>query len=367
VPSAKDLVFKLRSLSNEFRTDEAARELDQLDTSLAATARQASLSAREVRTAASQLEAPGFDKAAAEAEATARRMRAAAEDMAAGVRQGATKIDTATDKIRTDMADTGREAGSELVSNIAEGIGSGTGSVTDVVQGTLGGITAMAASIPGPFAVAGASAAAGIGILFSSIKRQADESRERVKALTSAILDTGKAGQTAVRQAALDQWEQNLKDAPDKARLLAVGMRAAGLSAKDVQAAVAGTPSEAQAVLDKIERWQRRQNEIMLDSERVTVEMLKQDEAVTALERELRGTNKELQLSREQVAAIESLTGKAGSNTEAWKDDVAEVTRQAKLAEAALDRAFRDRTVRATVIVRDQAGRNIRLPDPRSL
>ena len=128
-----------------------------------------------------------FSDLAVEAELASRRVRAAAADMGDGVRTGAADVDYATDGMRQNMADTGKEAGAEFVGNIAEGIGSGQANLNDVVTGTMGGITNLAATLGGPLGIAAAGAAAGVGLVFAAVKAEAEKAKARVDSLIGAL------------------------------------------------------------------------------------------------------------------------------------------------------------------------------------
>lgn len=362
---AKDLVLKLKSLTNEFTTGDAVSELGDLDRALSDTAREARTSSREVKAAAADMD-DNFDPAATEAETTARRMRAAAADIGDGIRDGATRVNTETTKIKSDMASTGKEAGAELVSNIAEGIGSGTGSVTDVVQGTLGGIVNMAAQIPGPFAVAGAAAAAGVGVLFASMKKQAEEAKARFDLIVAGIEEVGNAATQAGKKRMLADWLDTMKEMPDKLADIRGGLQEAKISGETFADALAGDKDAAEDIRAKLQEVTSEIIEQQRETGEITpkqAEILAGQQAILA---ELDKQNGALSDAKDFFSDINYLTSTTSSTTGEWKNDVAAVKREAELLNDALNTAFRDRTVKATVVVKDQNGKNIRLPDPRS-
>jgi hypothetical protein len=365
VPSAKDLVFKLRSLTGEFRTDDAARELDELEQSLKATGDQARISAREVRQAADDLDAPGFDRAAAEAEATATRMRAAAEDMASGVRTGAQKIDTETDKIRTDMGDAGKEVGAEFVGNIAEGIGSGSANVTDVVQGTLGGITNLAASLTGPVGIAAAGAAAGIGLVFSAVKGQAEAAKEKLDSLRGALEDVADLSSKAARDAIFKQWLEETRQIPGQLDKIASAVRQAGVDGETFQAALAGSAEAQETIRQKLQAAGIEIIKNRRETGGITAEQEAYLENMALVLKDLGIYNQNVTAIKGEHEDIAYLSGKAKENTAGSNRELDDGIAKAKELGRTLDYTFRDRTLQTTVVVRDQTGRNIRLPDPR--
>lgn len=368
MPNAKDLVLRLKSITDGFKTDQPVRELDDLEQAMTATGAQASKSSREVRTAADDMNAPGFDKAAAEAEATAARMKAAAEDMATGVRTGATDINTETGKIQSDMADTGREAGAEFVGNIAESIGSGSGSITDVVQGTLGGLTNLAASLAGPVGLAAGAAAAGIGMVFAKVKAEADAMDERVQDLMGALAELGEMTSKAAKETIWEDWLKDLKADTDQLNLITDLIGMAGVDQKTLKDAITGSATAQADVKAQMEataaaiedNWHK--TGLLSDEE---AKYLQHWRDVTG---EIDDQQTALGETKTALDNINTLTGDTKTKTKSWKDTVKDVRGEVQGLNSDLNNATRNRSLTIYANVKTQGDKSVlpNLPkDPR--
>ena len=271
-------------------------------------------SARPLDTMSTNLDHVGDD-----AELTADRLRRAAGDMADGVRQGAQGIDVETGRIRGNMGEVGREAGTEFIGNIAEGIGSGQADVNDVISGTLGGITNLAAQIPGIGAVAGA-AAAGAGILFSKIKADTEKVQESVENLIEAFLDLEDRSAAAVTQAAYDEWLAKIKETPADIQKITSGLQDVGINQATWTDAIAGNLEAQQRVRDAIAESTTK----IVGSVDSTYDLTDAQQSQLGKQKliidQIDNQNRALGISVETVDDIDWLTGKAKGSGESMSD-----------------------------------------------
>lgn len=363
MPSAKDLVLRLRSITNAFSTDQPVRELDRLGDELRGTAREAATSTREVRRAADGLDAPGFDKAAAEAEATARRMRAAAGDMGEGLRTGARSIDTATNEIRGHMRDTGGEIGTELVANIAEGIGSGQANLTDVLSGTLGGLTNLAGAMSGPVALAAGAMAATVGLAFSSIKASAEKAQERIDLVRGAIDGVKDA---AGKEAQANIFKTYLEDAqkvPGKIEKIRTTLADAGVTARQYSAAIAGDPAAIDKVRAKLQAEARDLIGLQRNHQALTAEQQAYLANMPTVLGDIFDWDAAAGATRREHEAINALLGKTDMSKA--RGDVRTLANDSATFKANMDAATRPRDFTVTIQTR-VTGSGARLVDPRN-
>ena len=367
MPNAKDLVLRLRSITDGFKTDAPVRELDDLEHSLDATGRQARTSAREVKQAAADMDAPGFDKAAAEAENTAARMRAAAEDMAAGMKQGARDIDTETGKIRQDMSAAGSEIGSEFIGNIAEGIGSGSGSVTDVVQGTLGGLTNLASTLTGPVGIAAGTAAAGIGLVFAASKAEAEKAKGYVDTLIGAFEELGETTSEAAQQAAWDAWLDTMKESPETISQIVDALDDAGISGETYRDAITGSRDAQYEVTTALTATRDAINNNLAVTGDLTDEQQDYLDNARVAQDAVNDWNGALDTTAGYYSDIDYLQGEGKGKQGKITDEINRSRDAAKGLRTDLDDATKDRTVNVTINTRDASGRaQARLVDPRT-
>lgn len=365
MPNAKDLVLKLRSVTDGFKTDQPVRELDDLEHSLKATGDQSTQSAREVKRAADDMDAPGFDRAAAEAETTARRMSAAADDMAAGMRDGARKIDAETDKMRQDLGEAGKETGAEFVGNIAEGIGSGQANLSDVVSGTLGGLTNLAATLTGPVGIAAGVAAAGIGLVFAKVKAEAEAAKERVQTLIGALEELGETTSKQAKEAIFQSWLDTMKEMPGELDKVRSTLQTAGINAKTFRDAISGSAAAQQIVREKLQATRGDIEKVQFATGTVNEQQRIFMAGMDTILGDLDEQNSALDTTQTYFDNVNGLTKTGKSNIKDWKDGIREAKEEARLLNGELDKAARDRTTRVTVKTVDYTGRSVSLPDPR--
>lgn len=365
MPNAKDLVLKLRSITDAFKTDDPVHELEDLERSLKATGDQSTTSAREVRRAAEDLDAPGFDKAAAEAESTARRMRAAAEDMSDGFERGARDIDQTTSRMRDDMGDVGRETGSEFISNIAEGIGSGSGSLDDVVSGTLGGLTNLAASLTGPVGIAAGIAAAGIGLVFNATKAQAEAAKERVDTLMGALEELGTTSSEAAKTVIWDTWLATMKEMPGELNKTVTTLESAGITADEWKNAIKGSADAQQTVNDKLMTTAAAIQDNYARTGELTTEERAYLDNLILVQGHLDTQNTTLGQVKDQQSDINFFLDEGEKKQKNITDEISDSRKEARGLRDDLDSATKDRTVKVTVRTVDLRGKWVDAPDPR--
>ena len=293
----------------------------------------------------------GFDQLGDEADRTADRLRTSAREMAAGVRTGAQDIDSETRRMRGSLADTGKEAGSEFIGNIAEGIGSGQANLTDIVTGTLGGITNLAAGLPG-IGTAVAVAAAGVGVLFQKVRGETEKTKEDVSTLIGALEDVGNASSAAAKAIEWQTWLDSFKDAPADLDRIVEGLEQAGISAEVWRDAVVGNRNAQQQVRDKI----AASNTAIFKSVDGYTDITEEQQTIlnhnkTLLD-QLDGQNTKLGTTNEYFNNIDALTDDATDGADQWGNEIADAKEQAKGVNAAMDEAAKPRTVNFTVNVK---------------
>lgn len=216
----------------------------------------------------------------------------AIEDIGDGGKKGFNKAGEASGEFR-----------SEALQNLSEVSSSFTGdiqSIGDLAQGTFGG---LASSLPGILGLAGAGAAAGIGLITSAFVA-ADERRQeleqRANDLASAYIDAGTnvLDAMAVANASADILtdQEKRKEAQAYADALGVDLPTA------IRAYVGD--SNAMAVIDKIATDAKRENRDIADAQRESLKALTPEQ------------QKQLEANQKAIAAQRELTGIVdGANT----------------------------------------------------
>lgn len=277
-----------------------------------------------------------LDGLADEGDLAAQRLRTSAGQMAEGIRQGGAGIATETTNIKTQMGEVGRETGAEFVGNIAEGIGSGTASINDVVSGTLGGITNLAASLTGPLGIAAAGAAAGIGLVFQAVQGQAADAKQKVDDLRAALAGVADlAGQEA--QAVIFQtWLEDAQKTTGKIEKVDQTLHDAGVTAEEFQAALAGDPTAIETVRTKLQKAggdivenQKKTGKLTEEQKRymdtfptILQDIKKSDESIGAVRREHKAINDLLGKTPGLQGKVTEETSKTKSSAKGVKDEI---------------------------------------------
>ena len=236
--------------------DRADDQLDGLDTALGQTKRTLSLTGAEAREAGGDLEHAerGFTELAQEVARTRSTMERDMRGMSGAVRGGAADVDRETSRMRTDMGEAGRETGAEFISNIAEGIGSGGGNLQDVVSGTLGGLTNLAATLTGPVGIAAGAAAAGIGLVFNTVRQQAEQAKARIGELVGGLEDVEDQSKKAAEAKIFEIWLEQMKEMPDQLQQTVSVLKTAGVEAGTFSKAIAGNKAAQDQVRTAIQK-----------------------------------------------------------------------------------------------------------------
>jgi uncharacterized protein YukE len=303
--------------------------------------------------AARELDRVNFDEAARDAENMARRVKSATGDMGDAFHTGATTIGRETGRIRTNMSDTGKEAGAEFIENIAEGIGSGQANLSDVISGTLGGVTNLAATLAGPVGIAAAGAAAGIGLVFAAIKGESERAKAKIDDLRGALEGIGDLASKEAAEAIFQAWVADAQKTAGKVEKVRDVLKEAGVSAQDFRDALAGDPDAQQKVTDKLLDQQEALISQVATGERLTTEQGKYLENVKLVLGELGASDAAVGAIRREQEAINELTkGWKGHLEAAWKVTQKDWTVNAKEPSGAqLARNTGFRTSSTTVIV----------------
>ena len=172
--------------------------------------------------------------------------------MADAIRSESGHIDTETGHITTNMRDAGREAGTEFVGNIAEGIGSGTANIQDVMTGTLGGLTNLAATLGGPVGTAAGVAAGAIGFVFAATRKEAERSQEYLNNLESELEGIRDLASETAQQKIMAAWIASFDEVPGRLSLIRDGLTELGISSDVWAKAIGGDAAAQQIVNDKI-------------------------------------------------------------------------------------------------------------------
>lgn len=339
------------------------KEADNLDATLDGLDRELDAISREAKDLGDDMKKTGvgFDDVGDEAEKTADRVRKAAQDMARGVHQGAGDIDTETGHIRQNMADTGKEAGAEFIGNMAEGIGSGTANVTDVVQGTLGGLTNLAATLGGPVGLAAAGAAAGIGVLFGKVKAESDKAAAEVQEMIDLLWEVGSTTSAIAKQKIWEDWQADLKEDTDLARDLAEATRIAGITAEEMQGAITGDPAAQQAVVDKLKAVGTQIADNVRNGKPLTEEQRNYLGNQGKIHEALKKQGIELEKTAEVQSAIEQLTGNNRRASSEWADEQRRVYNETHKIKQDLDDIPSNIPVNVIVAIKDKNGRPVKL------
>ena len=292
-----------------------------------------------------------LDAVGDEAERMAARLRQSARQMAQGIHAGAKDIDTETGHIKRNMAETGKEAGTELISNIAEGIGSGTANLTDVVSGTLGGITNLAAAFPG-IGTAAAAAAGVAGIALGKLKGDAEKAQARIDAVRSALEDLATASAAEQTAAVFKAWVDETKKVPGQIEKIDNVIQQANVPAETFQRAIAGDPDSVNEVVRLLGLQGQKIIIAQKNHQKLTAEQQAYLDDMGLVLGEVKKWDSATGAVRREQKAINDLQGTGIENTKEWKkwqEDVAEAARKTK---EELDEAAKDRRVTFTVDVK---------------
>ena len=342
VRGAADFAKSLGKVDDE--TTKADTGLRDVQRGLDKVGDAADQSTQDLRGVGTALDSTDFDQVAVEAEQTARRLRTAAGDMADGVRQGADGIDVETGRMRTNMGEVGREAGTEFIGNIAEGIGSGQANVTDVVQGTLGGITNLAASL-GPVGAVAAGVAGGIGLVFSAMKGQAEAAKAKLDALRDALADIQDVASEAGKTAIFEAWLADAQKIPGKVAQIEAVIERAGITAEEFQGALAGNPEDLETVVRKSHAMGGEIIRAKQQTGQLTDEQQQYLDTYPQLLQDVDATTEGVAGIKAEHRGINGLLTDAQRETRGWKDDLDDVEGKAEDVNEELDHAARPRTV----------------------
>lgn len=287
----------------------------------------------------------GFDQLGDEAEQTADRLRRSASEMAAGVRTGAQDVEREAGGIKQSLGEAGRESGAEFIGNIAEGIGSGQANLNDVITGTLGGVTNLAASLTGPVGIAAGVAAAGVGLVFSAVKGQAEKTKERVDTLTTDLEELGETASKEAKKIIWDDWLTATKETAGAVGNIVSGLKAAGINSGTFQKAIEGDAAAQKKVLDALKATGDRIADNVRKTGEVTPEQQKQLENMQDVREAINKQNGELDTTKDNLDDINFLTGK-------MPDGIDDATDSARDLNDELDHAARNRTINFQVNVK---------------
>lgn len=300
--------------------DDLDRSLDNVQGELDATGRAARDLSGDVAPAERS-----FQDLSREVSDSATKMRQDMGKMSGAVREGAADVDREASKMRHDMGELGTETGAEFVGNIAEGIGSGSGSIEDVVSGTLGGLTNLAATLTGPVGIAAGVAAAGIGLVFANVRKEAEDAKTRLDSMRGALEDIGDLGSDIAEQAVFEQWIKDAQTTTGKIEKVRDALGNAGVTADEFQGALAGDPKDLQTVVDKINAMKTGVEKAADENGQWTDEMLYTRDAADLVLDEVNKTDAAVGAVRREQDAVKDLTDGTIKSTQGWKRETQKV------------------------------------------
>lgn len=340
----------------------AARDAAKLALSLGKVDTEADTLDRSVRDAGQAIDRLGSEAATAgtdlgraetaldlvgdEADAVADELRRAGQEMSDSIRAGAQGVEREADTMRGNMGELGRETGAEFVGNIAEGIGSGQANLTDVVSGTLGGLTNLAATLSGPVGIAAGAAAAGIGLVFASVKAESERAQAAIDTLRGAMDSVWAKGQEIQEQAIFDAWVKGAQATTGKLENTRDVLNQAGVSADEFKAALAGDPKAMDVVKGKIDAQADAIEAAKREQGGVYEFQQKYLDNMDGVLSDINASDKAIGAVRREHEAIEELSGKTGTNLGKWNADKA--IEDAKQLNEQLNQATRDRSMKVS-------------------
>ena len=267
----------------------------------------------------------GFDSFGDEVDDTLRRFKQDMTQMGAAVDGAADDVNRHTDRMRQDMSDAGRESGAEFISNVAEGIGSGEGNLQDVVSGTLGGLTNLAGTLAGPVGLAAGAAAAGIGLVFSKMRAEAEDAKARLDSMRGALEDLGDTGSDIAEKAIFEQWIADAQETTGKIEKVRDTLGLAGVTAAEFQGALAGNTDDLETVRSKVGEIEAAIYRAYLKQGYLTDEQLATRDAARLTLGEVNKTDAAVGGVRREQSAVNDLTSGAIGTTKRWESAVANV------------------------------------------
>lgn len=341
--AVRDIDFLARS------ADDASDEIDDLDRSLGSVrfdqAGQAAAGlGRDLNTAED-----GFDSLAREVDDTADQFARNMDRMSGSVRDASGDIDVQASKMRSDMGEAGRETGSEFVSNIAEGIGSGSANLNDVVTGTLGGLTNLAASLTGPVGLAAAGAAAGIGLMWGKMRAEAEKAAEQIAGLIETLEDTEDQAEKIRKQKIFEQWLDDARKMPEQLSLMVGGLQNAEIKAEDFSEAITGNEEAAAKVVAQLEEQVRTIEASAAGEYGLTYEQQKYVEGLEIAIDEIKTQNQNLQAAKGHHEDINWLQGESKKKQQGVTAEIGRSKTAAKQLGDELDDAVRNRSMQVKV------------------
>lgn len=314
-------------------------EADTLDGALKDAQAAMDRTGSEARDTATDLGHTGdqFDRLGADAQAMADDLRRSSNEMAASIRGAGDDIEHEAGGIRQSMGEAGSEAGAEFIGNIAEGIGSGQANLQDVVTGTLGGLTNLAATLSGPVGLAAGAAAAGIGLVFAATKKQAEEAKERLEGIIGALQDVGDASSAAAKQAIWDQWLDTLKESPEQLQKISGALQTMNIDTRDWQDALTGNEQAAQRIHDQMTKIITDVDYQKVTGGEVTDEMDRQRDAAWDVRQELEKQNTALGQTKDYQSDLKWLTQGTAEKAQDWATNTGKARTEAQRTKDILD------------------------------
>lgn len=333
--AARDIaVFTKKLVGLDTEADQVDRSLTDMQRELDDTGRAARDSVHDLDKADNALADVGD-----EAGRTADTLRREAAKMSNAIRDAGTGVDREAGGLRDNLKETGSEAGAEFIGNIAEGIGSGQANLNDVIQGTLGGVTNLAASLGGPIGLAAAGIAAGVGIIFQKMNQEAEKTKQKVQDLLGVLDDLGDTTSAKAQQAVWEAWIESIKETPDQLDLIRDGVDRIGISQADFQGAIVGSKDALVGVNQQLDAAEANIQAQANQTGGLTKKQQEQLNQVKAIRDQINGQNSALGETQDIYDDIGFLTQGAKNTTDDWAHSMSGVHDEAKGVNNELDKA----------------------------